>query len=42
MDLHEDWALGADPSYALPVWMIATSALSALFTDNRFRWVYIK
>ncbi len=32
-----DRVLGADPSYALPVRTITTSALTALFTDNMFR-----
>ena len=32
-----DRALGADPSYALPVRVITPKALTALFTDNMFR-----
>jgi len=32
-----DRVLGADPAYALPVRTIASSPLSALFTDNMFR-----
>ncbi len=32
-----DRVLGADPAYALPVWTIASSPLTALFTDNMFR-----
>jgi len=32
-----DRVLGADPAYSLPVRTIASSALTALFTDNMFR-----
>jgi phosphoenolpyruvate carboxykinase (ATP) len=32
-----DRAIGADPSYALPVQVLTSSALTALFVDNMFR-----